>query len=223
MIPYFHMHFHNNLGSIDSYQKRHKFHCCMMLHYKVQMAKNLLDNDKYQDYYQQVLKTMTFTSFWVHIESILLAMVMDTDPKVNAKAVKMIDTIRKKRKNAVKVRKFLKPKADEIDFNAPNYYSMIKLDSYKPRHYCSPPLLNKFSIEDIKAKNFGNGGFLSVPCHSQAVERYVYLTSKAAESVVGQDKRHQKLINNDVQAAKVPKGASKILHAHLVQKELEGT
>ena len=63
------------------------------IHYfnSVQMAKNLLDNDKYQDYYQQVLKTMTFTSFWVHIESILLAMVMDKDPKVNAKAVKMID------------------------------------------------------------------------------------------------------------------------------------
>ena len=80
---------------------------------------------------------------------------------MNAKAVKMIETIRKKRKTAKKIRKFLKPKREEIDFNAENYYSLIRLDSYKPRHFCSPPLLNKYEISDIKAKNF-NENFLSI-------------------------------------------------------------
>ena len=62
---------------------------------------------------------------------------------------------------------------------------------------------------------------MSTLCHSQAVERYVYLTSQAAESVVGDDKRNQFIINKDYQAQRLPKEPTKNDLVQLVQKDLE--
>ena len=183
----------------------------------VKMARNLLEK-KHPACYKEVVKVLTNNPFMAHIENILLAMVMDDDPDVNSEAVKVIDTIRKKKKKAKTIRKFLKPK--DIDFNATNYYKLIDLSKVKAMYFCSPPLLNKYTIEDIKAKNFSKG-FLSIPCHSQACERYVFLTSQAAESVVGEDKRNQFIINKDCRAERMPKNPTKQDLVQLVQKDLE--
>ena len=51
--------------------------------------------------------------------------------------------------------------------------------------------------------------FFKIPCHSTAVERAVYLTSQAAEAVVGYESRHGFILNKLQSAEKIPTNFSR--------------
>ena len=154
---------------------------------------------------ETVKHAMENNGFYAHIECVLLCMVMDPRPKVNEKAIEMI----KKRRETDdlingKVREFHIP---PINYKAKSYEEMIDFDKY-PHDYSSPPILAKYSIEQIQKKEFDDD-FYKIRCHSQAVERAVYLTSQAAEKVIGYDARHGWILNKLKQVEKFPTDSTK--------------
>ena len=59
-----------------------------------------------------------------------------------------------------------------INFDtAENYFELVPFSDFTT----CPPVLQDFSLEQIKSLDFGED-FMKIPCHSQHVERYVYLT-----------------------------------------------
>ena len=109
-------------------------------------------------------------------------------------------------------------KPENIDFSAKNYHSMVDFDEFGMIDVCSPPMLRDYSLDDIKNRNFSEG-FKKVPSHSQHVERFVALTSKAAECAVGYQNRHQYILNKMVACKKVPTSARKDDFVNLVKKK----
>ena len=146
--------------------------------------------------------TLQTNGFWAHIENILLAMVCDTDPLVREQGVAIIEEVRQKKKksSAKMVRKFIVP---DINFEAKSYFTMIDLSQFIPvKEFVSPPLLDSYSIEDIKAMNFSDN-FRCIASHQQHVERWVANTSVAAKCAVGQERRHEFLLNMSESFGKV--------------------
>ena len=178
----------------------------------VQLSRDLLEIE-HPDEYSVVLGCIEDNSYYLHPEQIVLSMVTDPDEKVKAEGINLIEKFRaqdKERKEKcsglMKIRTFRKPKT--IDFSANNYYTMVKIDDFDEHEVCSPPILRDYSIDDIKNCNFSEG-FKKVPSHSQHVERFVALTSKAAECAVGYEQRHQWILNKMATCKKVPTSARK--------------
>ena len=152
--------------------------------------------------WEAIQDTLTTNGFWAHIENILLAMVCDTNPLVREEGVAIIEEVRQKQRKsrANGVRKFIVP---EIDFEANSYHTMIDLHQFIPvREFVSPPLLDSYSIQDIKAMNFSDN-FKRIMSHQQHVERWVANTSVAAKYAVGQERRHEFLLNMSESFGKV--------------------
>ena len=65
-------------------------------------------------------------------------------------------------------------------------YKIINITDLKnqPLELASPPILDGFTMEDLRNMNF-SPGYKKVPCHSQHVERYVALTSLAGANAIG--------------------------------------
>ena len=144
----------------------------------------------YEKYYQVALDVLANNAYPLHPENVVVGMVFDSDPLIKEQGCKIIENIRKK-KAPKKVRRFAKPK--DINLNAKSYVDLIDFKNYSPKNFSSPPILEGYSLADIRAKNF-KPELLKVPCHSQHVERHVYLTSQAAQRVVGQDNRHAHIL-----------------------------
>ena len=132
---------------------------------------------------------------WVYMLSINIS-------KTNEDGLKIIKDIRKKKSTKV-VRKFAPPQ--EIDFKAKSYVDLIDWRSYTPKNFASPPILHGMSLEDIRDKKI-SAELLKVPCHSQHVERHVYLTTQASQAAIGQEARHAFIINKEVATKKIKKG-----------------
>ena len=166
---------------------------------------NVKSKKEHSDLLEGVKNTFKVNGFYTHIENVLLAMVMDDNPKMNKKAIEVI----KKRRQTDDlidgaVRKFVIP---EINFNANSYDQLIDLNKYADE-FSSPPILSKYSLDQIKKKEFEDD-FFRIPCHSQAVERAVFLTSQAADKMVGYNARHGWIINKLKQAEMFPTTCSK--------------
>ena len=150
----------------------------------------------------------------IHPENVVTCMVMDGDEKVNQEGLKIIKAIRKK-KAPIRVRRFAKPK--EINFEAKSYVDIVDFANYSPKNFASPPLLNGLSLDDIRDKKFPKD-LCKIPCHSQHVERYVYLTTQASQSVAGQEARHASIINKQQAPSFLTKAACKNV-ADAINKE----
>ena len=172
----------------------------------LKLSRNLFQDD-HPDLLKVTCDVLTTNSYWIHPENMLLRMINDENPEVQEKALQLIQKQRIKKKN-INFRKFTKPNAKFINFEAQSYTELIDFDQYKPRMYTSPPILNEYSIQDIKTKNFGKD-LLMVPCHSQHVERFVYLTSLASQNVVGHEKREAYILNKVESTSKIPTSATK--------------
>ena len=81
-----------------------------------------------------------------------------------------------------------------INFEAKSYHQLVNFDDFQPKDWCSPPILGSFSIDEIKNLEF-NRDYDMIPCHSQHVERFVSLTSQAAQNAIGEDNRHCWMLN----------------------------
>ena len=166
--------------------------------------------EEHPELHENVLKTLQYNGHWSHPESILLAMTHDAREEVREKAINIIQNIRNEeaagvRKYQADIRRFEPP--PNINFSAESYEELIDFDTVGIE-FTSPPILNDYSIEEIRNQSF-TPGFNSTPCHSQNVERMVALTSIAAANAVGQDCRHGYLLNKIQSTEKIGTHATK--------------
>ena len=104
-------------------------------------------------------------SYMAHPESILLAMLFDSNRSVRAKAVDLILSAKKPGK---KPRKFVKP---DLKYDAKNYYEMI---DWKKIKITVPAPVKKFTKEELRSCIAGNDlDIPHIPCHSTNNERYI--------------------------------------------------
>ena len=196
----------------------------------VQLSRDLLEV-QYPEVFSVVTGCIEDNSYYLHPEQVLLAMVTDPQEEVRNEGIRIIEKFRAQDKyrkeeciGLMKIRVFKKP--DKIDFAAKNYYTMVDFDTFHEQYLpyqvvCSPPMLRDYSIDDIRSRNFSDG-FKKVPSHSQHVERFVALTSKAAEHAIGYKGRHQWILNHVAASKKVPTSAKKDDFVHLAkQKNIE--
>ena len=157
------------------------------------------------DLHEVTVATLKHNFYWAHPESIILRMVYDARPSVKAKGIELIQKCRQEEESGIRqyehdgIRRFEDPK--NINFEAQSYEQLIDFNNVQVE-FTSPPLLDDYSLEDIKNHNF-NDLFGCIPCHSQTVERFVSLTSQAATSTIGQEKRHGWLINKTKSTEKI--------------------
>ena len=188
----------------------------------VKQSRELLEID-HPEVFSVVLGCIEDNAYYLHPEQVVLSMVNDPEEKVRDQGIQLIEKFRaqdKERKEncigLMKIRAFRKP--ENIDFSAKNYHSMVDFDEFDMIDVCSPPMLRDYSLDDIKNRNFSEG-FKKVPSHSQHVERFVALTSKAAENAVGYQNRHQYILNKMAACKKVPTSARKDDFVNLVKNK----
>ena len=175
-------------------------------------SRSLLDNEKYGKHFKLVCKKLQDNGYFAHGEAILLCMLFD--PVRKAEAVQKISELRQKEAKAQGFRKFTIPK---INFSAKSVWDLVPVENFMS----SPPLLQFYSMEQIENLDFGPD-FQNLPSHSQAVERFVYLTSKAGENAVGFHGRHVWILNLMESVEKIPTDARKEDFIKLVKQKLSG-
>ena len=191
----------------------------------LQWSRDVLEKD-HSEVFEVVKGCIEDNAYYLHPEQVLLAMVTDPEEKVRDEAIEVIKKFRAQDKyrkekciGLMKIRVFKKP--ENIDFSAKNYHTMVDMDEFDYIDVCSPSMLRDYSIDDIKSQNFSNG-FWKVPSHSQHVERFVALVSKAAEHASGYKNRHQWILNHVAASKKIPTSAKKDDFINLVrQKNVE--
>ena len=105
-----------------------------------------------------------------HPESVLLAMLFDSNRLVRAEAVDLILSAKKPGK---KPRKFIKP---NLNFGAKEYYKMI---DWKKVKITVPAPVKMFSKEELKSCIAGDDLKIDhIPCHSTNNERYSLIQLK---------------------------------------------
>ena len=207
-----------------SYGPRHLFEMFAM-------AKDVFKAKAHSKYLEVVKTTLTTNGFHAHPENILVSMSLDKDVKVKKRAISIIkkrrevgesDDIKSKRllqyakeekkarvkehpRHPCNVRKFRVP---ELNWSASAYHELINWDALNETDYSSPAIFSKYTIEEIEKNQFDDD-FWKIPTHSQAVERAVYLTSQAAEAVVGYENRHGYILNKIKSAEKIPTNFSR--------------
>ena len=161
-----------------------------------------------KDDYKIVSKYIDVNSYFGHPENVLLAAVFDPDLKIREKAVQCISNVRQYWSSRPGFRQF-KIEHDKIDWNSAHYYDFYKWDTLPKSHYCSPPLLRDFSLDDLWAQARGSTvlNIPEIPCHSQAVERWIQDTAKAAATQIGYKKRHAFLLNLEQNRKSFPTNA----------------
>ena len=161
------------------------------------LSRDLLQTN-YPELHNLVLSTLTTNFYYSHPESILCCMLFDSDEKINKQAIDVIIDVRNRQEKSQNknVRQFRRPKDHQINFNATNYFNLVNFKDFTLKCFNSPPILSTMTVQQIKEKAF-DPEILSLSCHSQSVEKAVYLTSLAAENVIGQEFRHSYVINKE--------------------------
>jgi len=134
-------------------------------------------------YREIVDRVLIRNAYPAHRESILLAMLKDTDL---AKRKLAVDRILKARQENILLRQYCVP---QINLEATSYDEMIHWESVSN---FEPVLTKSFSndtLENILTDANITVPIPALPCHNQNVERMVQLVSLAAKSVAGHDNR----------------------------------
>ena len=155
----------------------------------LQLSRKLL-SEKHPTLYGEVKTTIQNNAYFANMENILVTMCHDQDPKINQKAIAIIEQLRKQKQPEIP-RRFAVPK---INFEAEFYYELIDLDNFDAANFASPPILSSHSIDDLKHQDWKED-YLKICCHSQHIERLVSVTSESALHAIGQEKRHAWVIN----------------------------
>ena len=91
------------------------------------------------------------------------------------------------------VRIFITPNKPEINIFAENVLQLLKFDEYKKRSpITAPPLLNNF--DDVELQTITIEQLPKVLVHSQANERAVQQTTKAAHHNIGVEKQKMNIL-----------------------------
>ena len=163
-------------------------------------SRDLLE-ESHPNLYNNVKKTLTYYSFVIHPENMLLYWLYD--PKLKTKAMSFI-----KKKRAAKpyktFRKFEKP-VKYINFDAKEIGDLLDPLAFHKMKYSSPPILQDFTLTQIENLDFSHH-FNQLCCHSQHVERFVWLTSESCKIPrnFNYSRRHQWILNHMVETKKLP-------------------
>ena len=161
---------------------------------------NILDSAKKiltKKEFEKALISIEFNSFWAHSESILLCAANDPDLSVRKKGIDLILKARQQN-DSTELRKFSKPK--KININAKHYFDLLNPDD----QLTEPPILKIYTSNRLKKCAAGND--LPLPnliCHSTNTERAIKNTTYACATVIGEDRRHEFLLNLAENRAKI--------------------
>ena len=177
-------------------------------HLSIKLARQCLDKDKFE----YVLGYIAINGYYGHPDNVLLSAVFDPDQNVRERAVILIREIRAYWHERPGFRQF-QLHHTSIKWNAAHYLDLYDWNTFPKQHYCSPPLLRNFSNDDLwdHAKGRRVIKLPDIPVHSQAVERWVQDTAKAAETQIGHKKRHACLLNLEKNRQQFPTNARKEL------------
>jgi hypothetical protein len=123
-------------------------------------------------------------AYFAHMENLILSLLTDEDLNVRRNAKEKIMVARAKERDAIKtlppnIRTFNVPK---LNFNARQYNDLICPQEL----LAEPPIMKNINVDnDEELRNF----LSQFPCHTQAVERAVKLTTEAASKVCGEENR----------------------------------
>ena len=134
-----------------------------------------------------VRPTIKRSAWYAHSEAILQTLLCSNDQLERKKGVKIIQTIREKKKNDAKLEPFniRIRKTPDINFNATSIEGLISWSEE-----VSEPPLTCF-LSNLELTNF-NKVPMKVPdwpCHSQSVERTVKMVTKASSKYFSHEKR----------------------------------
>lgn len=169
-------------------------------------------------------KVLSNNSYYCHYESILLKRITDeTDKNFRQKCIQTIISAREKEEQRISdleddpdcedllVRKFVKPKINQINFMANSYKELLgDIDAWNIKKVTSPPLLQKMSndflIENVLGKTM-NLRLPKIPHHSINNEKHVQETFKTLQTANpdDHDKRLGTLVVTAESRSKRPK------------------
>lgn len=149
-----------------------------------------------------VRRSIQHNAYYAHPENVILSMLFDkTHEFAREKAVEYLTDIRTSENG---FRKFAIP---ELNFDATSYFGMVNFNNLE---ITVPPMVanfNKDTLENLYKSDVGQK-ISQIPCHSQAVERYVKTVSESA-SHVSAKQRNGVILNTLSSRAKIPKFSSK--------------
>lgn len=177
-------------------------HFFSFLKYTAYMPKEL------RDIVRQVAQN---NAFFAHREQVVLSMLSDENENTRKMAVDLIFRARRSLSNnktkRIVVRKLKLP---QLIPDARYYYEMIQINDEES---LEPPFTKRLDEEElrecIKDADVIRKWIGKIPCHSQAVERAVKLTSSTSTVVMGENKRNA-IIHTKIAAQKaLPRSESK--------------
>ena len=138
-------------------------------------------------YRPHIDKTIQRNAFYAHQENLILNMLHSPDEPIRQNAIGKI--LRARERNiSLPVREF---KIPTINFHAQEPWEMINWDETQRTE---PPITIQMSIDEIMNPEFRKV-IRSIPCHTQAVERYVKCVSEASLICKSTPSRIQKVKN----------------------------
>ena len=154
-----------------------------------------------REHFSPVKQYFLTNAYWFHPENILICGLVSllSTPEIKAKALKLIlqARARERGKNTGEIRYFILPTEDQLNFDAPNFFEVLRWNELEPEYITPPPLLRNFSDNELIESL--NGTPLNIPrflCHSQHCENAVQKTTAAVTKNIG----HTSQISNIVAA-----------------------
>lgn len=151
--------------------------------YMMKLCKGAGVDKKYLDVMQ---KSLQQNAYFAHTENILLCMLSDDRQHIRELAVCRILQARNENINE---RHFQLPK---LYFGTDDYSNMI---DWSKETITQPPIIRDFSNEEIS--NIVNQPLntITIPCHSQGVERLINIVTLASQHRIGYNSRHEYILN----------------------------
>lgn len=173
---------------------------------------NIIKASRFLDrpYLRTVHATISRNGFFAHHENLLLAILNDESEQVRYRGWRKILEIRNINNNNnqnLGIREF---KIPQINFDAENYTEIMDWENLANT---LPPILRPFQFFSDDPKILAERkiseyeldfDILSMPCHTQSVERCVKIVTEASMEVCGEDRRDGYILNTLQSRQKMP-------------------
>ena len=178
---------------IDIFLRPEFYHGSMHLYDYMMNAKNCLD--AYDTEYFEHLKQyfIIHNGFWFHPENVLTCAAVNptTPPPLRRKATTILLKIKPNydnRQAGDEVRRFENPNPDQINYNAPNFFGVLKWRELPESYVTFPPFLSLVSTYELKENLLLNNLHAKLPrllCHSQPNEGLVKWVTESVTKNIG--------------------------------------
>ena len=132
--------------------------------------------------------------YWFHPENVLLCgfLCPDSPPNIRREALYYIlQAYERYQNNNGEVRIFTNPTEDQLNWNSPNFFHILRWKTLPAEYITLPPVLRHFTPYQLK-KYLVDPSSLNFPnflCHSQKVEEMVKKTTESVTKNVGFEKQ----------------------------------